>query len=1095
MPALRGRTVRPGAAWILLALVLPTPAWTQQAPPGFQVQLLAQAPEIEHPSTVTCDDEGNLFVGEDPMDMRGPSTQPIDRILYLRWDRAGGAPKKTVFCDRLSAVFGMVWHQKALYVLHAPYFSVFRDTDGDGVADVRVDLLTNLGHPAGKFGLNNHQPTGLQLGMDGWMYISVGDKGIPRATGKDGSTITLEGGGIIRLRPDGTRLEVVSSGVRNHLDLALDARDNVFGYDNDDDLGWPTQLFHHFPTAYFGYPYYQQRFPGPRLSAVSVHGKGVPCGAACYREAAWPARYRERLFFGNWGKGTLECVTLERRGASFVSRLENFLVDDGSGKFRPIDLCFSPDGKHLYVADWNVAGGGTAAKVGRLFRVTYVGRDVPPEPPRARDTDSLDAQLRALAHPARHERLRAQQRLAALGETASAAVEHLLASDGPTLARSHALWTLAALAQRVPRYDPAPPWLAALRDPDAEVRAQAARALGDRRVRAAAGPLARALKDRDAAVRLQAAIALGRLGRCDSAAALLHRLDEPDRVVRFAIIQALRALNHWEAALPQLRTGNRQVRDALVETLAGVYDPAAVETLAQWTQLAPTPAERALALEALALVHRRAEPYTGGWWGPRPAAGKPGRPKIHPWTGTSRVEAALAAALEQTDREVRLAAVQVLREVPLRTTLPSLRRIVTAETDEELRRQAIITLAALEDRECAAPLLQMVCDGRLSDPLRHEAIRAVVALRSGDVAGRLDQLVRTRVTSPALVLAALDGLASLRAGSAAAALLTRLDDPHAAVRRKAVEVCVHVLGKQGAGPIAARLKDPDVSVRRAAVEGLGRIGSRQEVPALLAAAAESELRFDAIRSLAAIPDARALRVYLDGLEHKNAGVRKLCRQALAALDATICKDLLALHQSHKLSAAARRELQTAFAAKRTAFAFLFESGTAKLALSAYADFAARNRGDTGRGRQVFADLKGVGCSRCHAVRGEGAALNLGPDLAGVGSRYPRAELIRSVLDPSNRIIDGYELTVVTTTAGRVEQGILKSQTREKLVLLTAEGQTIELRADQIEEQRKSKLSPMPAGLVDGMTLQDFADLIAYLESLKDAGPPATKSGS
>ena len=71
------------ATWGLL-LMWPTWSLAQTVPPGFKVDVVYKVPDIEHPSAVTCDDEGNLFVGEDPMDMRGPSTKPIDRIVLIR---------------------------------------------------------------------------------------------------------------------------------------------------------------------------------------------------------------------------------------------------------------------------------------------------------------------------------------------------------------------------------------------------------------------------------------------------------------------------------------------------------------------------------------------------------------------------------------------------------------------------------------------------------------------------------------------------------------------------------------------------------------------------------------------------------------------------------------------------------------------------------------------------------------------------------------------------------------------------------------------------------------------------------------------------
>ena len=83
--------------------------------------------------------------------------------------------------------------------------------------------------------------------MDSFWYISVGDRGIFQAKSvKDGSTISMQGGGIARCRTDGTQLEVFSTGTRNHLQVNLDAEDNAFTRDNTDDgNGWWTRLTHH----------------------------------------------------------------------------------------------------------------------------------------------------------------------------------------------------------------------------------------------------------------------------------------------------------------------------------------------------------------------------------------------------------------------------------------------------------------------------------------------------------------------------------------------------------------------------------------------------------------------------------------------------------------------------------------------------------------------------------------------------------------------------------------------------------------------------------------------------------------------------------
>ena len=151
------------------------------------------------PTAIAAAPDGTVYVGSDPMDMPGPPTEPIDRVLAIK------DGKSRVFAEKLWCVKGLEWVDGTLFVVHAPFLSAFRDRDGDGKADERVDLMTGLGPKLPGFdGLNDHIASGIRLGMDGFLYIAVGDKGIPHGVGKDGRTIQLYGGGVIRIRPDGT---------------------------------------------------------------------------------------------------------------------------------------------------------------------------------------------------------------------------------------------------------------------------------------------------------------------------------------------------------------------------------------------------------------------------------------------------------------------------------------------------------------------------------------------------------------------------------------------------------------------------------------------------------------------------------------------------------------------------------------------------------------------------------------------------------------------------------------------------------------------------------------------------------------------------
>ena len=86
--------------------------------------------------------------------------------------------------------------------------------------------------------------------------------------------------------------------------------------------------------------------------------------------------------------------------------------------------------------------------------------------------------------------------------------------------------------------------------------------------------------------------------------------------------------------------------------------------------------------------------------------------------------------------------------------------------------------------------------------------------------------------------------------------------------------------------------------------------------------------------------------------------------------------------------------------------------------------ALKGQGKPDRGKALFFDLKGLACAKCHVVGGEGGAI--GPELSGIAARYPREELVSSILYPSARIFSGYETVVVATVDGKVLSGLLKS---------------------------------------------------------------------
>src|SRR4051812_39880466 len=416
---------------------LPVPS---PSSPEWKLEVLKEKPAIHTPSVVAAAPDGRIFVAEDPMDQQGPGNKPGDRVLCIHPDG-----KVTVFADKLYAVFGLAYYDGKLFVHHSPKFTVFTDDVATGTGKDPVDYY-DTDNPAtwGGGNLNDHIPAQIRLGMDGWFYMSTGDKGVYGVVSKiDGSKVELKGGGVLRFRPDGTHFEVYCSGTRNHLDISMNAEDEIFSYDNTDDgLGWNTRFTHMVDGGFYGYPYdYRPKdddaegqalwkelkepinkakteydtkvkeatknaktdeekaaitakldFPKPSalvppfrpytLWAIDDFGGGSPTGALGYNEDALPEEYRGNLFHCDWGKKQLERYVVERSGATYkIAKRDDKFLKGGTEPFRPLGITIAPDGMGFYICDWNYDGWNAKLDIGRFMKLTWTGKTLPPPKP------------------------------------------------------------------------------------------------------------------------------------------------------------------------------------------------------------------------------------------------------------------------------------------------------------------------------------------------------------------------------------------------------------------------------------------------------------------------------------------------------------------------------------------------------------------------------------------------------------------------------------------------------------------------------------------------------------------------------------------
>ena len=138
-------------------------------------------------------------------------------------------------------------------------------------------------------------------------------------------------------------------------------------------------------------------------------------------------------------------------------------------------------------------------------------------------------------------------------------------------------------------------------------------------------------------------------------------------------------------------------------------------------------------------------------------------------------------------------------------------------------------------------------------------------------------------------------------------------------------------------------------------------------------------------------------------------------------------------------------------------------------------------GDVRRGQVVFHSEKAA-CFTCHAIGYRGG--DVGPDLTKVGQIRSERDLLEAILYPSASFIRSYEPVVVATADGKVHNGLLKNETSEEILLVTGANQQMRINRSDIEEIRPSTVSVMPAGLDQQLTVQELADLVAFLKACR-----------
>lgn len=599
---------------------------------GFQASLFATPSAANYPVYVAAAPNGDLYVSSDGNGSLGRDPGR-GRVVKLRdTDRDGRADEVTEFVKNVDSPRGLVWDHDRLYLIHPPDISCYIDRDGDGVADEKKTLVKDIA-----FGFKDrpadHTTNGLTLGIDGWLYISVGDFGFKEAVGADGKRLQLRGGGVVRIRPDGSGMEIFSEGTRNILGTPVSPTLDLFARDNTNDGGGWDIRFHHFTGLEdHGYPRLYMNFNDEVVQPVADYGGGSGCGSAYLSEPGIPVEWNDAPLTCDWGTNGLWHHSLQLAGTTFrESSPPRRLIE----MTRPTDA--DVDGMSaIYQASWLGANFKWAGPdVGYIVRVTPKGYT--PEPLPDFDKAADMGLVEALESPSQVRTLEAQRTL--LRRPANAGTNEalaMLAGDPgkPLPARVAALFTLAQ------RDAGAISPLAS----DPKLQRFVLRALGD------GGPdatdvFAAGLKSPDARTRLEAVVGATRRNVVSLAPQIATQLGDADPVLAHTAFQALSRLRAADACFAVLDNPSSPPaqRTGALRALMRIHDPEVVRGLTQ--RLATTgPESRAGILAALCRLYFREGEWKGDSWGTRPDTRGPYY-QPEKWSESANVAAVLKAEL------------------------------------------------------------------------------------------------------------------------------------------------------------------------------------------------------------------------------------------------------------------------------------------------------------------------------------------------------------------------------------------------------------------------------------------------------------------
>ena len=146
-------------------------------------------------------------------------------------------------------------------------------------------------------------------------------------------------------------------------------------------------------------------------------------------------------------------------------------------------------------------------------------------------------------------------------------------------------------------------------------------------------------------------------------------------------------------------------------------------------------------------------------------------------------------------------------------------------------------------------------------------------------------------------------------------------------------------------------------------------------------------------------------------------------------------------------------------------------------LLAYLEGDEGSHGSATAGAAVYQQAR---CDTCHRFGKIGG--NFGPDLTSITSRFQQREILESIIYPSQVISDQYQSHTIALADGRLFSGLLTPAVGSQVVVMQSNGETVTVPEGEITDLNPSNVSAMPAGLLNELSLQEIADLFAFLSN-------------